>query len=247
MASFYWIKLYHEIIDDPKMATLSDNIWRRIIELFLLAGRHNKDGQLPNTKSIAWELRSNPDDLLIDLNEIEAIGIIIQNADGWFVVNFKERQAARSQTERQQDHRNATKRKQYYNEDVTAQSRSVTQITDTEQITDNRTEQITEAERAFLNTQKIVERLVGYLATPKDNQAIKEMVDGNITEEDIKAAISFLDGKKRIYGATDLLPSAKVSHAKRVQGNNGHKSYKDSITQDGSIIRVHSDGREETL
>jgi len=24
----YWIKLYHEIIDDPKMATMPDRLWR---------------------------------------------------------------------------------------------------------------------------------------------------------------------------------------------------------------------------
>lgn len=38
MAAKYWIKLYHEILHDPKMGRLPDNLWRRCIELFLLAG-----------------------------------------------------------------------------------------------------------------------------------------------------------------------------------------------------------------
>lgn len=28
----YWIKLYHEILDDPLMATMPDRLWRRTIE-----------------------------------------------------------------------------------------------------------------------------------------------------------------------------------------------------------------------
>ena len=28
----YWIKLYHEILDDPKMGRLSDRTWRRTNE-----------------------------------------------------------------------------------------------------------------------------------------------------------------------------------------------------------------------
>ena len=45
MASRYWIKLYHEILEDPKMGRLSDRQFRRVIELFLLAGDCEMDGQ----------------------------------------------------------------------------------------------------------------------------------------------------------------------------------------------------------
>jgi len=30
MGSPYWIKLYHEILNDPKMGRLPDRLWRRI-------------------------------------------------------------------------------------------------------------------------------------------------------------------------------------------------------------------------
>ena len=55
----YWIKLYHEILDDPKMATLPDRLWRKVIEIFLIAGKlsPDKSGQLPETNQIAWLLR----------------------------------------------------------------------------------------------------------------------------------------------------------------------------------------------
>ena len=39
MPSKYWIKLYHEVLDDPKMARLPDRLYRRCIEVFLLAGK----------------------------------------------------------------------------------------------------------------------------------------------------------------------------------------------------------------
>ena len=37
-----WIRLYIELLDDPKVATLPDNLYRLAIELDLLAGEVNK-------------------------------------------------------------------------------------------------------------------------------------------------------------------------------------------------------------
>jgi hypothetical protein len=47
VAARFWIKLYLEILDDPKMGRLPDHLWRRAVELFLLAGRAGNDGALP--------------------------------------------------------------------------------------------------------------------------------------------------------------------------------------------------------
>lgn len=109
MASKYWIKLYHELLDDPKIGLLSDNLWRRTIELFLLAGEIDNEGQLPKTDEIAWRLRQLPADLEPELKELEQIGIIEANNKGWFVKNFAARQAASSSTERSRYHRQAAK------------------------------------------------------------------------------------------------------------------------------------------
>ena len=38
MSAKYWIKLYHEILYDRKMATMSADLWQRTIQMFLLAG-----------------------------------------------------------------------------------------------------------------------------------------------------------------------------------------------------------------
>lgn len=100
MSTPYWIKLWNEILDDPKMGTLPDNVWRRCIELFMFAGELNAKGQLPSTEDIAWRLRLSAGQLVPELDALEAAGIIEANDNGWFVVAFAERQRARTSTER---------------------------------------------------------------------------------------------------------------------------------------------------
>ena len=51
MGAKFWIKLYHEILDDPKMGRMPDRLWRRTIELFLLAGE--LDGGISTARGVA--------------------------------------------------------------------------------------------------------------------------------------------------------------------------------------------------
>jgi hypothetical protein len=100
--SKYWIKLYHEILDDPKMGSLSDRLWRRVIELFLLAGDYDKDGQLPDLEWMAWRIRRTAEEIETDLVEIAKAGIVESKGGMWEVANFAERQAKSPATERTQ-------------------------------------------------------------------------------------------------------------------------------------------------
>lgn len=137
----YWIKLYMEILDDPKMGTLPDRVWRRIVELFLIAGRIQKDGHLPDTRQLAWILRMNPDDLEGDMMQIASTGIAIREVNGWFIPNFEKRQGPAPAAERKAQQRNRQHREQYYG-NVTGQSRNVTQNrAETETETESETEQ----------------------------------------------------------------------------------------------------------
>ena len=61
MTKRFWIKLYIEILDDPKMGRLGDDLWRRAAELFLLAGKEGNDGALPPIDEMAWTLRLSED------------------------------------------------------------------------------------------------------------------------------------------------------------------------------------------
>ena len=101
MPSFYWIKLYDEILDDPKMGRLSDGAFRFCVNLFLLAGRQDeRDGRLPAFGDIAWLLRLSDADLRAHWEELEKAGIVCM-ADGVpFVTKFDSRQSALSDAER---------------------------------------------------------------------------------------------------------------------------------------------------
>lgn len=129
MAATYWIKLYQDILKDPKMGRLSDSAYRRCIELFLLAGEQKeRNGTLPSVDDIAWELRVSKEKLQSDLSELEKVGIISFIEGIPFVVNFSKRQTAVTGAERVSQYRQREKRirnesetevKQYSNETVT--------------------------------------------------------------------------------------------------------------------------------
>lgn len=123
------MKLYLEVLEDPKLATLPDRLWRRVIEIFIIAKKNNQDGALPETDIMAWMLRTNIEDLIMELSQIEKTGIIQQTAGRWFVTDFVKRQGPSSEAERKRQQRERTHQEQYYDEkDVTQPSRNVTQI-----------------------------------------------------------------------------------------------------------------------
>jgi len=142
----YWMKLYIEILDDPKMAVLPDRLWRRTIELFLVAKKLHGDGRLPDTRQIAWLLRMNTDDLDADMSQIVTTGIIVRDGSGWFIPKFAARQSAVGDAERQQQKRKRMQADQY-NGNVTIESRNVTQSTEYRiQSTESETDTEAEAE-----------------------------------------------------------------------------------------------------
>lgn len=70
-----WVKLWTEIIDDPKVALLSDKEFRALINLFALAGQIDKDGELGTKQEIAYRLRMKPSALDTILAALEQKGI----------------------------------------------------------------------------------------------------------------------------------------------------------------------------
>ena len=177
MASFYWIKLYHEILEDPKMALLPDRLWRRIIELFLLAGKHGKDGTIPNTRQLSWELRLNIDDLELDMRQIESTGVIQRITDGWVVTKFAERQAPSTNTERSKEYR-----KRQENTSATPSQRNVAQIN---RLTEERNVAETETEQnvavAFVDISSLIMPMIAKVSgmasiPPKEMQRTEHLI-----------------------------------------------------------------------
>jgi len=118
MASKYWIKLYHEILDDPKMGRLPDRLFRITIECFLLAGEMDQDGLLPPLQDIAWRLRTNAEQLETDFVALSDVGILSLVDKSWIVTKFAERQAPVSDAERMRRFRERQQKQQYYGIDT---------------------------------------------------------------------------------------------------------------------------------
>lgn len=113
MASKYWIKLYHEIIDDPKMMRMSEVLFARCIKLFLLAGDYGKDGQLPDPEDAGWRLRIPAEEMESDFIELQKLGIFGQKDGTWFVTKWEQRQGAMSEKRRSRLRRKERHRERY--------------------------------------------------------------------------------------------------------------------------------------
>ena len=97
MKNRIWIKLYLEILDDPKMGRLPDSLWRFAVECFLLAGKKGDDGVLPAVEDIAWSLHLEEEKVEEYLGELGKVEIVHEEAPGnWVVSHFANRQVSES-------------------------------------------------------------------------------------------------------------------------------------------------------
>ena len=113
MSSKYWIKLYHEILDDPKMGMMPEILFGRCMKLFLIAGDFERDGELPPVEHIAWRLRRSPEEIESDLIELQRLGIAMNKEGVWSVKNWKKRQGPMPEAERSRRRRADQHRQEY--------------------------------------------------------------------------------------------------------------------------------------
>jgi len=114
MASKYWIKLYHEMLYDRKVAALDDHLWRRVIEVFLMAGELDEGGYLPPLDDMAWTLRAHQEQLETDLNELTRVGILEFKDDRYFVRKFSTRQEPMPKAEYMRRKREQARTQEHY-------------------------------------------------------------------------------------------------------------------------------------
>ena len=132
-----WLKLYHEMLNDPKMGTMTDHLYRRTIEIFLLAGQEGRNGLLPPLTQIAWALRTTVNDATLCLQELAELGIITKLPDGTYIVtHFTERQDTNlSDAERQQRRRDKSKSSRELSDARHADDVTTVTQTDTQTVT----------------------------------------------------------------------------------------------------------------
>lgn len=88
-----WIKLYTEILSDPKMGRMNDKQFRRTIELFLIAGKEDNNGVLPSLDDIAWMLHASKKEVQTLLRDLKSVGIVSEiGSEKFEITNFSSRQ-----------------------------------------------------------------------------------------------------------------------------------------------------------
>jgi len=228
MTSSYWLKLYTEILDDPKVGMLSDATYRRFIEFLLVAKENGWDGLLPSVSALAWRLRVPADSIMAALTELEAVGITRLTDAGWLLVNFAKRQGPSPVAERVAQYR---KRNEIVTESYEECNDS--ESPDTEAEAESETE-LTTREGAppdpFDRMNAEVSRLIGPFQPNHQNiMAINKMVEVGAEVADLEAAVIYFreEVKKPIRGPNHMLESVLYSVKKRTQAQvktNGRQS-----------------------
>jgi hypothetical protein len=86
-----WIRLYSEIIDDPKVQLLPPDQFRMWINFMCLAS--SAGGKVEISKQVAWRLRVSAEELSQSVSYLTDAGLLDREVDGGVCIhNWKERQ-----------------------------------------------------------------------------------------------------------------------------------------------------------
>ena len=232
----YWMKLWFEILGDPKMGRLPDRLWRRVIELFLIAGQHGEGGNLPALVDMAWQLKLSEKALQTDLEKIQETGIVRQSDDGsWMVTNFQKRNESVTGTQRVKDFRDRTRyescnadvttRYKNSNADVTTRNQEAEVDTEVDTDTELKTTTTT-ADADFSKVVRAYEDVIGVLTgftAEKLKLAVSEYEASWIIDALKEAATSNV--RKWSY-VEAILKRWKSEGRNSKRSNNGHKPTK---------------------
>lgn len=223
MTAKYWIKLYHEILDDPKMGKLPDWLWRRCVELFLIAGQYDRDGMLPPVEEMLWILHLNDEMKLSQaLQMLAEVGVTFCDDQGcWWVKNFSKRQSANDSSERGRKYRERQRHiqpndfEQKTNETFVDRDRDRDRDTDRDRDSEN-----ARAPNHFEKLRCAAERLTGLMMTSADIKTLSEWDHIGVVEEDIAGALLWRkeNNKPPVKTISQLAGGIETERTKRIQG-----------------------------
>lgn len=226
----YWIKLYERVLISPTMGTLPDHLWRRAIELFLLAGRNRGGGALPPIKDVAWVLRITETRLSENLEALSLAGITHEKDGIWYISNFNKYQKSES------NERVKRFREKHKEEGVTRYSNALDKDKDKEEdVTKTKTSPPTTPTSTPPTTTSSPHRIIStFIAnmlhvdelTPSPaswGKAVDTLVQAGVTTEDIRNGYEEIRDKNyTIVGAQSIVNPAIAAKVKRL-GSNGHQ------------------------
>ncbi len=104
-----WFRMYDEVVDDPKIQTLSDKLTVFWLNCMCLASKHS--GFLPPVAQIAWKLRKTEKAIAAMIAELHNRGLLDSDGGSFTPHNWDARQYASDvSTERVRRHRETKKR-----------------------------------------------------------------------------------------------------------------------------------------
>ena len=215
-----WLKLWREMLEDPKIGRLSDRLFRRWIQILIMA---DDDGSLPDPADMSWIIRVDQDELETDLADLATTGLVHNKGNGWIVTNYVKRQSPMSNAERQALYRKRKHKSNYYsNEDVTF--RYVEEEEEEEEEEEGEVEEEGEEELPLdishhtIDVCVQVQQATGILCTPDDLIAYDEIRDLPVTIQDIHQALAEYTSKNgRLKYNQSLIGWIKTQVAKRTQ------------------------------
>lgn len=136
MSGMAWFRMYGEMIDDPKIGSLTDSEFRTWVELLCCACKYSNGGDTGLTsQQLTWSLRRNIDSTLQRLFDEN----LIAESDKKTIVikNWEKRQFKSDSSKKRVDKCRKNKKKKVCNGDVTLQKRYSNALdTDTDTDTD---------------------------------------------------------------------------------------------------------------
>lgn len=123
----YWLKLYTEILDDPKYNRLTDNAKLGMIELMVVAKKVDREGELPSMSDVCFYTRRSEEWWKPVIEELKRIEFIVEQDDENVIRKFKDRQDCANNAERQKAYRENKHKNEFSNASVTNVSRNVTE------------------------------------------------------------------------------------------------------------------------
>jgi hypothetical protein len=100
MSGRYWIKLYISTLESYDAQLLDDTSWRRMIELLLIAGKHNQGGVLPDMEQLLFRTRVDKKSLDDSLAKLMAIKFIAKSGNTYRICNWDSYQPRTTSTDR---------------------------------------------------------------------------------------------------------------------------------------------------
>jgi len=236
LSSNYWLKLWHEMLDDPKMGRLTDRQYRRFVELLLLAGDYDQDGLLPSYEDIEFRLRT-PEGLHDDMEYFYSItGLLSTDGIKSWITNWKKRQEAMTETERSKRWREKQRKDEYYyNEDETKAQRNVRRSRSRKEVEVEVEREVDVEVVSSNNLSNLFSQLTKLNIKDDWKEAEERLIKAGVIENDIKNAVQDCNKKGfNIVGLRSIVNPAIIAMNNRMAKHpDNSERHKESLKRYG--------------